>query len=199
MGKRQEAKLETRRKIIEAVRELLNEKKAEDINIEEITTKAQIAKGSFYTHFKRKEDAISAIALSEYEVIKDFAANLSGSVYDQISYYLKQSVMIIEKNTLQVAQQWMKSVTAPLENEDTGTTKYHYDQEAIKEILMEAINSKELKDTLPVDIIINIIIDNYYGAVATWCINGGQERSLIASIENYCEYSLKPLIDIYKN
>ena len=121
MGKRQEAKLETRRKIIEAVRELLNEKKAEDINIEEITTKAQIAKGSFYTHFKRKEDAISAIALSEYEVIKDLAANLSGSVYDQISYYLKQSVMIIEKNTLQVAQQWMKSVTAPLENEDTGT------------------------------------------------------------------------------
>ena len=57
MGKRQDAALQTRKKIIEAMKELLDEKKAEEINIEEITQRAHIAKGSFYTHFKRKEAA----------------------------------------------------------------------------------------------------------------------------------------------
>ena len=58
--------------------------------------------------------------MSEYEIIKDWVSISSDDVYEQISNYLKQSVEIIEKNTLQVAQQWVKSVSAPLENEVQG-------------------------------------------------------------------------------
>ena len=43
-----------------------------------------------------------------------------------------------------------------------------------------------------------MIMDNYYGAVVTWCINKGKERSLVESIDHYCRYGLKPIIDIYK-
>lgn len=42
MGKRQEAALETKRKITAAVNELLNEKNLNEISIEEITTKAGV-------------------------------------------------------------------------------------------------------------------------------------------------------------
>ena len=54
MGKRQEAALETRQKIVDAVRALLRQRRADEINIEDITQRAGVAKGTFYTHFKRK-------------------------------------------------------------------------------------------------------------------------------------------------
>lgn len=197
MGKRQEAAMQTRKKIIEAVKELLEEKKIEDINIEDITNKAMIAKGSFYTHFKRKEDVVSEIALLEYDVVKDFAFHSSDNVYEQICSYLKKSVEIIEKNTLQVAQQWIKSVSAPLENENSGIKKYKFDKENILNLFIEAKKRHELKEDAPIDVMTEIIMDNYYGAVVTWCINKGQERTLIESIDHYCLYGLKTMIEIY--
>ncbi|MBS6115695.1 TetR/AcrR family transcriptional regulator [Thomasclavelia spiroformis] len=198
MGKRQEAALQTRKKIIEVVKELLEEKKAEDINIEDITKRAHIAKGSFYTHFKRKEDVISEVALLEYDVVKDFVFQSSDNVYQQICSYLKKSVEIIEKNTLQVAQQWIKSVSAPLEEENSGVRKYQFDKENILNLLIQAQERHELNESMPVEVITEMIMDNYYGAVVTWCINKGKERTLVESIEHYCLYGLKPIIDIYK-
>lgn len=53
MCKRQDAALETQQKIIEVMRALLQEKNANEINIEEITQCAGVAKGSLYTHFRR--------------------------------------------------------------------------------------------------------------------------------------------------
>ena len=51
---------------------------------------------------------------------------------------------------------------------------------------------------MPIKVITEMIMDNYYGAVVTWCINKGKERTLVESIEHYCFYGLKPIIDIYK-
>ena len=173
-------------------------KKEEDINIEEITQRAHIAKGSFYTHFKRKEDVISGVALLEYDVVKDFAFQSSDNIYEQTSAYLKKSVEIIEKNTLQVAQQWIKSVSAPLENENSGIKKYQFDKENILNLLIQAQNRHELNENAPVQVMAEMIMDNYYGAVVTWCINKGKECTLIESVEHYCLYGLKPMINIYK-
>ena len=44
MGKRQKAALETRQKLIDAMRSLLQEKEAETIGIEEITARAGVAR-----------------------------------------------------------------------------------------------------------------------------------------------------------
>ena len=191
MGKRQEAALETKKKIIEATKNLLSQKSIEDINIEDITTKAKIAKGSFYTHFKRKEDVISSIALAEYEKAKMTALKDMSDVYEQISYYLIESAKIIQRNTLELAQQWIKSVSAPLEGENAGQIKYQFDRQNIIEFLHRL-------DNAPIDIMADMIMDNYYGAVTTWCINKGEERSLVESIEHYCQYGLKVLISFYQ-
>lgn len=139
MGKRQEAALETKHKIVQAVKELMEEKSVEEMNIEEITTRAGVAKGSFYTHFKRKEDVVSEIALLEYDVVKNIVIHSSQDVYSQLSEFKKKSVAIIEKGTLQVAQQWIKSVSAPLEEEKSGIRKYQFDRETIMSLLNLAV------------------------------------------------------------
>lgn len=196
MGKRQEAALLTRQSIIDAMKTLLEEKSADSISIEEITTRAGIAKGSFYTYFKRKEDVISVIAFEQYDVIKETVNNSTNCVVTQISLYLKESAKIIEGNTLQIAQNWMKSVTAPLESEKGGVNKYNYDRDNISTVLKRAVDNNQLNTDTPIDEITECIMNVYYGAVAAWCITNGNV-SLIKGIEDFCDIALKAILADY--
>lgn len=198
MGKRQEAALLTRRKIIDAVKELLAEKSADSINIEDIAERAGIAKGSFYTYFKRKEDAISVIALESYEVIKETIFSSEQSAAESVSMYLSESAKVIERTTLEIAQNWMKSVAAPLASETGGIDKYHYDRDTIRTILQKAVEKSELKPDTPVESITQTIMNAYYGAVAVWCITKG-EVGLCGSMNSFCENALGAVLENYKN
>lgn len=198
MGKRQEAALETRQKLVDAMRSLLQEKKADTINIEEITTRAGVAKGSFYSHFKRKEDVISVIAMEQYQMMMEKVLALTGNVYERICEYLTCSARIIDEETLQVAQNWMKSVTAPIAGEHSGAEKYQYDHDNIRKLLNDGAARGELAETTPVETLTRIIMDAYYGAVVNWCITSG-EADLISGIRNFCQYGLKSLLKPYQS
>lgn len=198
MGKRQEAALETRQKIIEAMRALLQEKAASDINIEEITQRAGVAKGSFYTHFKRKEDVISVIAMGCYNMARDSAFRSSAGISEQISGYLRDSGKIIVANTLQIAQNWMKSVTAPLPGENGGMEKYRFDYDNLLEMFRRAVRSGELRTDTPCDQLAQSVINSYYGAVAIWCITDGK-TDLAQNIGQYCAHDLNRLLEQYKH
>lgn len=197
MGIRQEAKKQSRQKIINAMQSLLNEKKADSISIEEITEKAGIAKGSFYTHFRRKEDVISVITMQRYEEMMKNISDLKGNIFEQIRKYLICSSEIIEEMTLQVAQNWMKSVVSPIEGEHSGKDKYKYDYDNIFHLLENGVKSGELSEDTPTDTLCIIIMNNYYGAVANWCITDG-EKQLAESIKEFCEYGLKSILNEYK-
>ncbi|MDE7208071.1 MAG: TetR/AcrR family transcriptional regulator [Lachnospiraceae bacterium] len=193
MGKRQDAALLTRQNIINAMRILLEEKSADCISIEDITTKAGVAKGSFYTYFRRKEDVISVIAFEQYDIIKETILQSTDGVCGQISHYLKASAEIIEKNTLQIAQNWMKSVTAPLPSETSGVKKYNYDKENINTILQKAVEKKEMVSEAPIAELTECIMNIYYGAVASWCITQGSVK-LAENINHFCDLTLKDIL-----
>lgn len=192
--------METKRKLMAAGRELLEEKAAECINIEEITKKAGVSKGSFYTYFTRKEDLISEIALDEYNTVTDRVANLPADcgVHERLTTYLVTSVEIIEKNSLEVAQQWMKNVVSPLEGTACGTRKYRFDFGNIRRILQNAVLRGELPQDTPVDILTTGVMDSYYGSVAVWCIRRGAAGSLIKNMETYCSHLLKKILRQYQ-
>ena len=58
MNKRQKSAVETKRKLISAGLELIKEKGFDAINVEDITKKSGVAKGTFYIYFKHKEDIV---------------------------------------------------------------------------------------------------------------------------------------------
>ncbi|HIT34036.1 MAG TPA: TetR/AcrR family transcriptional regulator [Candidatus Faecousia intestinigallinarum] len=198
MGKRQEAVLETRKKIMDALRQLLQEKSADSINIEDITTTAGIAKGSFYSHFKRKEDAICVIAMEQYDVVRDMALHSTDGIFSQVAGYLEKSCGIIAEKTLQVAQNWMKSATAPLDGEHGGADKYYYDYGNVLELLQAGVARGELLENTPTEALAAMMIDGYYGAVAIWCMTGGEE-DLVQNIERFCQYGLKEMLRPYQS
>ena len=58
LTKRQQQALETEARIYKAATEVINEKGLNNTSIEDITTRAGVAQGSFYTYFKSKEDVV---------------------------------------------------------------------------------------------------------------------------------------------
>jgi len=111
--------------------------------------------------------------------------------------YLKGSAEIIEKYSLQTAQAWMKSVTAPIDDECQGVEKYDFDRKNILELLNSAVERGELSQNTSIETLTEIIMNAYYGAVAVWCITSG-DVGLVDSIVHFCEYGLKIIIKDFK-
>ncbi|MBD5080235.1 MAG: TetR/AcrR family transcriptional regulator [Ruminococcaceae bacterium] len=197
MGKRQEAALETRQKLIYAVKKLSETKAYHEMSIDDITRTAGVAKGTFYTYFKRREDIISVIAYENLDMAQKRASDEEMDVAEKIEQFLNDSASIIEENSLQIAQQWYRSVTSPLEGDTLGMDKLNYDRSFIERCLQKAIDSGILQSNMPVSSISMQIISLYYGAVALWCMSDGKIEHT-AIIKDFCKDSLAKIINSYR-
>lgn len=72
MTKRQKQAQETKRRLYEAATALIQAKGFSDINIKDITDLAGVSKGTFYTHFKSKEDLILTYSRGRTNSLKRF-------------------------------------------------------------------------------------------------------------------------------
>lgn len=197
MGKRQEAALETKQKLIDAVKKLSETKPYNEMSIDDITQTAGVAKGTFYTYFKRREDIISVIAYEDLDRALKRASDENVDIAERIARFLNDSAVIIEDNTLQVAQQWYRSVTSPLDGDTLGMDKLSYDKGFIERCLQNAVDNGILQADTPVASISLQIVSAYYGAVALWCMSGGK-ISQITIIKDFCRDSLPKIINAYR-
>lgn len=67
----------TKEKLIESAKELIAEKGFEKTKVEEITKKAEVAKGSFYTYFKTKEDIFGEIFKNTFQAADEKMSQLN--------------------------------------------------------------------------------------------------------------------------
>ena len=197
MGKRQEAALETRQKLINAVKKLSETKAYHEMSIDDITQAAGVAKGTFYTYFKRREDIISVIAYENFDEVLNSVSDETMDVVERIARFMNDSARIIEDDSLQIAQQWYRSVTSPLDGDTLGMNKLIYDRSFIERCLRGAVDNGTLQSDTPVNSISLQIISAYYGAVALWCMSDGKvEHTEI--IKDFCKDSLSKIIDQYR-
>src|SRR3990170_9066515 len=75
--RRERKKEETRRRIFDAALALFNEKGFEATTIDDITARADVAKGTFFNYFPRKEAVIEFLADEWMEIAEETAANRS--------------------------------------------------------------------------------------------------------------------------
>lgn len=197
MGKRQDEALKTRRKLIEAVNALVEEKGYNEIRIEEITEKAQVAKGTFYVYFKRKEDLIAAATFEKFDIFKRESLEVSGGIEVQITYFLKRSTELIEEGSLARAQQWLRSGVAPLEEDSIVAAKLKYDREFIEECIRRAVEMSKLRKSTPVEKLAVQIVSQYYGSLCLWCISNGK-ISMKQLIDDFCFMHLPKFFEEYR-
>ncbi len=70
LSRRERKKMETRQALIEAAADLFHEKGYEATTVEEITERADVAKGTFFNYFPSKEALLSELAVWEAEQLR---------------------------------------------------------------------------------------------------------------------------------
>ncbi|MDE7169231.1 MAG: TetR/AcrR family transcriptional regulator [Mucispirillum sp.] len=196
MNKRQQSALETKRKIIETAKHLLSEKGFDAINVDDITKAAGIAKGSFYTHFNRKEDVVLEIGKSAFgEIEEKISAMAQADILEKFEFYFCAFMEAVEKYGIHICREWIKDVLKPI---DADNSKWNYDVQMLKNILITAVRNNELKKDTPIDLISHVIICELYGMMTCWCMSDGAFEPL-EHVKDFSEVQLKSVLKQYIN
>lgn len=195
MNKRQKAAQETQRKLITAGLELLKEKGFDSINVEDITKKAGVAKGTFYTYFKRKEDIVLDISRAPFGEIADEVEKMEGlEIIDKLTHYFNRFMECVESCGINVCRQWTRDVLDPNNAPDNkDRQKWAYDVDMLKNILNSAIKKGELKKNTPVELLTHILISELYGMMTCWCMSDGKFEPLDWT-KKFCSLQLKAML-----
>ena len=198
MNKRQKLALETKQKLVDSAILLLKEKGFEAINVEEITKKAGVAKGTFYSHFNRKEDIVIEISRSPFRELDNKLKEMQGvNFLEKITYYFKNFMILVESFNINICREWIKDVINPSLVPDTKDgKKWFYDIEMLKNILLDAIKNNELKQETPIELFSNLLISELYGMTVCWCMSDGIFEPLEWT-KKFCETQLDKIFEPY--
>ena len=198
MNKRQISALETKHRLITAGLDLLKSKGFDAINVEDITQKAGVAKGTFYTYFKRKEDIVLEISRSPFgEIAKELENMENMLITEKLTHYFHRFMECVESCGIHICRQWTRDVLDPNnvpENKDGK--KWEYDTDMLKNILRNAIDNGELKKDTPLETLTHIIINQLYGMMTCWCMSDGKFEPLEWT-DKFCRLQIDAVIGKY--
>ena len=198
MNKRQVLAQETKRKLIIAGLELIKENGFNAINVEDITKKAGVAKGTFYTYFKRKEDIVLDISRIPFGEIAEEVRKMEGlKIIDKITHYFHRFMECVESCGIEVCRQWTKDVLDPKSADvNKDHQKWAYDVAMLRGILQNAIEARELVEVTPIEDLTHIIICELYGMMTCWCMSDGKFEPLDWT-ERFCRVQLESVLKPY--
>ena len=191
---------ETRERIVQAAKALIATKGFDETSIEDITARAGVSIGSFYTYFKRKEDVVRALDQTDFFRLAEITNEMTDKdIYERLAYYCSNFLRDIEETGIEICRQWLKNNISPTDMLLGGikTTKYRYDFGAMRSILNEAVKRGELSSNTPVDDLALFITAQLYGLMVIWCmtdseVTGSEKTDLL------CEEIIKKALNVYK-
>ena len=195
MNKRQLSAQKTKRKLIATALDLIKEKGFDSINVEDITKAAGVAKGTFYTYFKKKEDIVLEISRTPFgEIVDEIAAMENAALFEKLTKYFHRFMEQVEYCGIHVCREWIRNVIDPNNVPETmDSQKWFYDYEMLESILK---NSKELKEDAPIELLTHIIISELYGMMLCWCMSDGKFEPLDWT-NRFCDVQLTAIFKPY--
>ena len=198
MTNRQNAALQTKRKLIAAALELIKRNGFNAINVEDITREAGVAKGTFYTYFKRKEDIVLEISRAPFaEIAAELEAMRSLPLIEKLTHYVRRFMQCVQFCGIHICRQWTRDVLDPNEvPENKDAQKWQYDVDMLQNILKNAVQNGELKKNTPIDLFTHILICQMYGMMTCWCMSDGKFDPLDWT-DRFCAAQLPALFGPY--
>ncbi len=175
MNKRQEMALKTRQKILDAVYELLQKNEFDELSIDDITNHCNVAKGTFYTYFKHKDDVVFEICRNLFADIEQRMNKMKNkNIVEKLAYYFDEFMKEVERYGINMTRVWIKGVIDPNKApKNYDNKKWQYDYEMLKNILDKAVKNNELKKDTPTNLLTHLIITQLYGMMTIWCMSDG--------------------------
>ncbi|MCC8192150.1 MAG: TetR/AcrR family transcriptional regulator [Ruminococcus sp.] len=200
MTNRQIRAMETKQKIMNAAEALISANGFENISIDDIAKKAGVSTGSFYTYFKRKEDVVDELNQKDFYRLAEIVNKMPDKdIIERLRLYCKDFLIGIENTGIEICRQWTRNNLSPINMLIGGEeiTKYNYDYRAMKSILVEGVNCKELAADLPVDELALYFNAELYGLMIAWCMTNGEVKGS-EKTDAFCDTVIKTALSPYR-
>ena len=179
--KRQRQAAATKRKTYNAGVKAINEKGYDAVSVEDITTAAHVAKGSFYTHFKSKEDLVfSTLAYSD---------EIYQQAYDQVQElaFLPQVTQFVRLTYMEYEKRGKGIIRAMVSNyfSQSGWDFYGKDRillQCLAHIIGKGKADGLLDPEIPTDAYVETLLSSMVGVEVLWCFDQ-QDQSLADMME----------------
>ena len=196
--KRQENALKTKQKLIDTASELISSGEFNDFNIEEITKACGVAKGTFYTYFKNKEELSNEVCRNLFNnIVFRMQKMKDKSFVERLEHYFSSFMVEVERYGINICREWIRNVIDPNgSGEGWDNSKWQFDIDMLKEILNNAVADGELKTDTPVELITHTIICELYGMMTCWCMSDGvfEPKEYTQKVFNL---QIKPVLNNY--
>lgn len=170
MTKRQLQAIETKNRIYNAALEVINEKGFNNVSIEDITNRAEVAKGSFYTYFESKEALLFETFRQSDEIYEKAFAELGDEMFlNKIVHFVKISYEQYEKRGKGI----IKAIVA---NYFTFPDNTFYGEDrallkCLKEIVEIGKSEKALSGKVMTSKYVSQLLSTLIGIEVMWCID----------------------------
>lgn len=182
LTKRKLQAMETKNKIYQAAVKEINEKGFNNVNIEDITTAAQVAKGTFYTHFESKEALIFYTFEQSDEIYEQAFQKVEGkSFLYMLTYFVRFCYREYEKRGKGI----IKAMISNYFN-FPGKSFYSHDRvlyQCLLRIVEDGKQQQILDASLPSTHYADILLSTMVGVEVMWCFDE-QGKHLVDMMED---------------
>lgn len=171
---------QTKEKIYNTAISLFSEQGYKNVTVDTICKTVGIAKGTFYVHYRTKEDIIKSIyremvlAHLQKAMNKYMEDNLDSSNLDKLYFYCISSLQFCKENSVELTSlSYVTHINAVME---TRCSWYGngFDLGYLKKLVIECKDKKETKEELSVDYMVSCLSKVINGAVIDWCLSNGE-------------------------
>lgn len=166
MGVRETQKLETRRRVLEAARDLFNEIGYEETTIRAVAERAGVSVGSVFTTFASKADVLSQVMDDRvdalYRELEHVARHMRGSVLDRLC-----SLFAIHYDfECRRVRLFLAHIAASFSPSLESSTVPYGRNERFKVMIIEMLREGQTKGEVRDDADLDLILDTLMGAYA---------------------------------
>ncbi|MDS1002081.1 TetR/AcrR family transcriptional regulator [Clostridium sp. FAM 1755] len=195
---RKEKAILTKNKVFETAIKLIKEKGYDNVTVSQICEKAGVAKGTFYVHYKSKEDIVKesyysdmgVFVLKQYQnlILKD--ENMS--IKDKIKKFLISELMFTSYAGYEMTcRAYVTNLTESISKDSKHFERREFTKD-LKLLILEGINQKIFETKQTEDEIFLYLESFVRGLMASWCFSNG-EFDIVEKGERYINEILKKL------
>lgn len=182
LTKRKLQAMETKNRIYHAAMKEINEKGFNNVNIEDITTEAKVAKGTFYTHFESKEAIIFYTFERSDEIYEQAFQKVEGkSFLYMLTYFMRFSYQEYEKRGKGIIKAMISNYFNFPENSFYSHDRILY--QCLMKIVEEGKQQQVLDVSLPTEHYADILLSTMVGVEVMWCFDKN-DKSLVSMMED---------------
>jgi AcrR family transcriptional regulator len=176
-GRRERKKEETRRRITLTALELFHEKGFDATTVDEITERADVAKGTFFNYFPRKESVLEALGEEWMERAEEHASKHGRTASERI-VALFGGVAEAYGQDRALARMLLR-----VSMERMVCPEPDLSRSGLYQLVVQAVQdgqaSGEFRSELPVDSVFGVVASVFMGTLIWW-VGGGPHQAVVA-------------------